>query len=743
MELAGLRFYEGNNIKREKHLVKLILNNATHQEIRRLCDAYIQIFQKLGFQEKLIEIVDEKDHFIVWLLYSQEDAAKFILTNLINDSLSYKDILRKAELLFDDEFLYQLSKKSELVDIPVLKLCKNIYQFGYCKSSEVLGITYQSYENMTAVQCAFNRAWLYAQFLYSEIAAAYGMVIYNVSDLQNAIISYPVNLCTIDKTFTHNKTLQSVNDCENEIKSFLSDKAEAFIYAPIENYRIICIEGVIKEIFPLNDNLLNENKNLDLIKKDFEAQALKVYKWLPIKCMYIDVNAHMTDTLPSYKIVVTDAGSVFEIRKQLTLRDSDKLQMLLLNYLKSKGVGRIPIFSVSGTNGKTTTARLINDLLLKLGYYTGLACTGYISFGRNLYETGDTTGFLSARTVLANKAVEAAVFETARGGILRNGLGYEGATASILTTVSEDHINGENIQSIKDLVNIKSVILEEVHPFGKWIIKAQKELIEAAHKSLTLMTEKGLLTNSFEKMVCLFSIEKNNFICEHIGKSGEAFYTSGDYIMHHYNGNESKLINYKELEFTHFGISKGNIKNVMAALAALTALPFNTQTILDALRTIPCDYKSNIGRQNIINYKDFMILVDYGHNAEAYHEIYSIAREMQPSYVTSVLSAPGDRQDKYIEELGYIAGKASNFVILREHKNQRGSKEGRVSSLMKKGAVRAGLNEKQFITIMEDIKAFEFAIEKAIKNEIIIFFTEAPENFISKVISCLSLSQEE
>ena len=138
-----------------------------------------------------------------------------------------------------------------------------------------------------------------------------------------------------------------------------------------------------------------------------------------------------------------------------------------------------------------------------------------------------------------------------------------------------------------------------------------------------------------------------------------------------------------------------------------------------------------------------MILVDYGHNAEAYHEIYSIAREMQPSYVTSVLSAPGDRQDKYIEELGYIAGKASNFVILREHKNQRGSKEGRVSSLMKKGAVRAGLNEKQFITIMEDIKAFEFAIEKAIKNEIIIFFTEAPENFISKVISCLSLSQEE
>jgi len=116
-----------------------------------------------------------------------------------------------------------------------------------------------------------------------------------------------------------------------------------------------------------------------------------------------------------------------------------------------------------------------------------------------------------------------------------------------------------------------------------------------------------------------------------------------------------------------------------------------------------------------------------------------MVREMKPSYVTSVLSAPGDRQDRYIEELGYIAGKDSHFVILREHKNQRGSKDGRVSYLMKKGAVRAGLNEAQFMTIMEDIKAFEFAVEKAVKNEVIVFFTETPEIFISKVIACLNL----
>ncbi|HEY8910974.1 MAG TPA: Mur ligase family protein [Desulfosporosinus sp.] len=741
MELAGIRFYEGYSLKREKHLVELCIKDATHQEIRRLCDAYVAIFQKLGFEENFIGLADEKEHVIVWLRYSQEDTAKYVLTSLIHSSLSQEDIIKNVKPLLDDEFLYQLSKKSAFFDIPVLKLCKNIYQFGYGKSSEVLGISYQSYENMPAVLCSLNRAWLYDQLQYNNIPAGQAMVIYSVSDLRKAIISYPVKVCNMDKTnktFGQNTVHQSVDDCENDILSLLSVNSEAYVYTPIENYRMICIEGIIKEIFPLYNNLSDEYIPPDVLKKEFEAQAINIYKWLPIKFMYIDVTAYVTDTLP-YKIVVNDVGSVFDIRKQLDPRDSDTLQMLLLDYLKSKGIGSIPIFSISGTNGKTTTARLINDLLLMLGYSTGLACTGYITFGRNLHETGDTTGFLSARTVLTNKTVEAAVFETARGGILRNGLGYEGATAAILTTISEDHINGDNIQSIKDLAQIKSILLEEVHPFGKWIIRAQKELIEEAHTSFTRMTERGLSTNSFEEMVCLFSIEKNEFVCDHISRSGEAFYTSGDNIIHHYNGHEVKLINYKELEFTHYGMSKGNVKNVMAALAALTTLPVNTQAVLDALTTIPCDYRNNVGRQNILVYKDFKILVDYGHNAEAYHEIYSIVREMQPSYVTSVLSAPGDRQDKYIEELGYIAGKTSNFVVLREHQNQRGSKEGRVSSLMKKGAVRAGLNENQFITILEDIKAFEFAVEKAIKNEIIVFFTETPENFISKVLSCLSL----
>jgi len=740
MELTEIRFYEGNNVKREKHLLKLSLKAATHQEIGGLCDAYIGISHKLGFQNQLFEIVDEKDHFVVWLRYSQEDAAKYIVTNLMKGCLSQQDILRNVQRLLDDEFLYQLSERSESHNIPVLKLCKNIYQFGYGKSSEVLGSSYQSYENMTAVQCSLNRAWLYDQLQYSDIASANGRVIYNASDLNKAMISYPVTLCSRDKTFGHSKTLQNAKDGVDDLTSLLSDQAEAFIYGPIENYRVICIEGIIKEIFSLKDTCSNDDYLLELIKKHFESQVLKIYKWLPIKYMYIDVHATMTDTSSICKIVVTDAGSVLNIRKQLTLRDSEKLQRLLLDYLESKGIGRIPIFSVSGTNGKTTTVRLINDLLLKLGYYPGLACTGYISFGQHLYETGDTTGFLSARTVLTNKAVEAAVFETARGGILRNGLGYEGATAAILTTVSEDHINGDTIHSINDLAHIKSVILEAVHPCGKWIIKAQKELMEEAHKSFTLMTERGLTTNSFEQMVCLFSIEKNDLIGEHISKSGEAYYTAGDYIMHHYKGHESKLINYKELEFTHYGLSKGNVKNIMAALGALTTLPFNSQTILDALRTIPCDYKNNAGRQNIINYKDFKIIVDYGHNLEAYQEIYSIVEEMKPSYVTSVLSAPGDRQDKYIEELGYIAGKTSDFIILREHKNQRGSKEGRVSSLMKEGAVRAGLKDMQFISIMEDIKAFEFAVDKAVKDEVIVFFTETPEIFMAKVISCLSLN---
>jgi UDP-N-acetylmuramyl tripeptide synthase len=382
----------------------------------------------------------------------------------------------------------------------------------------------------------------------------------------------------------------------------------------------------------------------------------------------------------------------------------------------------IPLFAVTGTNGKTSTARLLYYLLSKLGFYAGLACTGSITIGDEIVEEGDTTGFLSSRRILMDSTVEAAVFETARGGIVNNGLGFENIDVAIITSLSEDHLGIDNINTLEELGEVKSVVLEEVKSGGKWILKAQPELVAIAKKYRKIDVE-----------VCLFGLSKNTFIENHIKNNHEAFYVEEDYIIQNLKGVENRLVNIKELPFTHYGISSSNILNVMSCLAALSTIEPNLKKVSELLKYIPCDIKYNPGRQNILSYDKFKLLLDYGHNKEAYEEVFSIVRALKPSIVTSIITAPGDRNNKHLEELGYLAGLESSKVIIREQANQRGSELGRVASLLKVGALRAGLQENQIFNINDASEALKFAMEKAQQMETIVLFIED----LSRIIKVL------
>lgn len=723
MKIEAIKFYEGNNIKRKSHIIKITLNDSTRAQIEEITQLYIDISKMLELQERVIEINDEGSEFIVWVSYSQEEVSRCIWMQLIYGCLSNKIIFEKAKLLLEESSLFELEKLAEDFDIPVIKISKGFYQFGYGKSSVVLSNSYQSYEDMSTVLSSLNRLWVLNQLNYNDISTSYGKVIYDSEEIKNEVLTFPITLCSVNKHELKKIVCEDETSVKVEMESSLSKEGEVFLYRGKENYRVICIEGIIKTFFLLGEKV---NGSDELIIKRLENIVKNVYQCIPIKFMYIDL-------LVDSDLRVVDVGCIFNIVKELNKSDLKETSMLLLHYLKDKDVGAIPIYAVTGTNGKTTIARLLNNLLIKLGFYTGLACTGYIAIGNEVCEKGDTTGFLSSRKILLNNKIEAAVFETARGGILRNGLGFEKANASIITSISEDHIGIDGIRNLQDLVNIKTVILDVVKSSGKYVIKAQKEVVDAARLSFNKMADICQYYKSFEEMVCLFALNKNILIQSHVDKNGEAYYLKNNYIVHNINGKEKVLVDVTKLEFTHFGISKGNILNVMAALAALTTLPLEIDVILEMLKEIRCDIKQNPGRQNIIKYKDFNILVDYGHNAEAYNEVYSIVKALKPTHVTSILSAPGDRMDSYIEELGNIAGKTSDFIILREHKNQRGSKNGRVSGLMKKGAIKVGMKDDDFTFILNDVEALSYAVKKAVKNEMIIFFTEEPEIFIEKI----------
>lgn len=729
MKLESMKFYEGNNLKRKNHIIKIVLSDTNMIEIDKISQFYINISKKLGLEEELIEIDKQGKNFITWISYSQEEVSRCIWMQLICGCLSYETILPQAQLMLEDSFLFELTEKADKFDIPVIKISKGLYQFGYGKSSVVLSKTYQSYEDMSIVQSSLNRSWVLQRLNYNNIITAYGKVIYDSKEIKNENLIFPINICSINKSRLNKSIADDLETIKIGIENFLSKEGQVYLYKGKVNYRVICFEGIIKKVFPIDDEKF---RNDSFIMKNLENTVQKVYHCIPIKLMYIDF-------FVDDKLTVFDVGSIFHIAKEFNESELKETAILLLQYLSDKDIGTIPIFAVTGTNGKTTTARLLNNLLTKIGIYVGLACTGFIAINNELYENGDTTGFLSSRKILLNKNIEAAVFETARGGIIRNGLGFEKVTASIITSISEDHIGIDGIRNIEDLANIKSVILDVVKSSGKYIIKAQKEIVEAAHLSFNTMVQNEKYNKTFEEMVCLFALDKNPLVNSHVSKRGEAFYVEDNYIIHNINGIENKLIDVTKLQFTHFGISKGNILNVMAVLAALTTLPTKIDIIIEMLKAIPCDIIQNPGRQNIIKYKDLNILVDYGHNAEAYNEVYSIVEALKPAHVTSILSAPGDRLDQYIEELGVIAGRKSDFVILREHKNQRGSKNGRVSGLMKKGAIKAGMEDENFIFILNDVEALSYAVQKAVKDEVIVFFTEEPEVFIEKISQMLNL----
>lgn len=369
----------------------------------------------------------------------------------------------------------------------------------------------------------------------------------------------------------------------------------------------------------------------------------------------------------------------------------------------------IPIISVTGTNGKTTTARIIYHILNELGYITGLASTGGIFINNENIKQGDTTGYISAREILKREEVEMAVLETARGGIIKRGLGYDKSKVAIITSLSEDHIGMGGINDLDELARVKALTTKALDYDGVIITKGEERLLKYIDKS---------------KELYLFDIEKSHVLTQHFSKKGRGFYLEGEHIRYFNGYYEKDLINIKNISFTHGGISYSNIKNLMAAIGAAMQIHKNIEDIINAVRELKCDLATNPGRQNILDIKDFKVILDYGHNSEAFYEVFRIAKKLEPSRVTSIISAAGDRKDLYIKELGEISAKYSDYIIIREQEDLRGREPGEIAAIIRTGVEGGRYDMEKCITIYKEQDALKYAMKKAIKGEVIVLFTQ-------------------
>ena len=381
---------------------------------------------------------------------------------------------------------------------------------------------------------------------------------------------------------------------------------------------------------------------------------------------------------------------------------------------------RIPIIAVTGTNVKTTTTRLIAHIVKNNGYRVGFTTSDGIYIQNTMLTKGDTTGPLSAEFVLKDPTVEFAVLETARGGILRSGLGFSYCDIGVLTNIKEDHLGISDIHNLKDLTKVKRVVLDAVKKDGWSVLNADDAY------SMRLMPD-------IDAKVAIFSLDENNPHIKKFAKEGkitcvyeEGFVTikKGDWKI--------RIAKANNIPITMEGKAKFMISNVLAASLATYLYGFEIEDIANSLRTFIPSAALTPGRLNIFKFKKFNVLIDFAHNPAGYEAIEDYLKNIEATKKIGIISGVGDRRDKDIQECGKIAGRMFDYIIIRNEKHLRGRPEEEINGLLISGIQEAG-KDVSYEIIPKEIEALKHAMSMAEEGTFITALSDVVSNAIDLV----------
>lgn len=376
---------------------------------------------------------------------------------------------------------------------------------------------------------------------------------------------------------------------------------------------------------------------------------------------------------------------------------------------------RIPLIGVTGTNGKSTTVRMIAHIFCQAGMRVGYVSTSGIYINNDCVWKGDASGPKSAGFLIKDPTIDVAILETARGGILREGLGVMELDAGAVLNVTADHLGIGGIDTLEDLAAVKSVVTETVHRDGVSVINADDPM--------TVSIAKYAGGN-----LCYFSMQsaKSELIRKHLENGGSAVtrevINKKAQIVLNKNGERIPIIKVNDIPATHNGVAVFNIENALAATAIASGLNIDPKFIKLGLNSFVSSYDQNPGRFNIYDEHGFRIIVDYAHNPAALKAFFNMIKEMRKNYLRVIghISTPGDRRDDDIREVGRIAAKEMDLVIFREKPDNRGRPDGEVVRLLKEGALSAGCPEENIICVLGEEEATTICLQTAQLGDLVI-----------------------
>lgn len=381
---------------------------------------------------------------------------------------------------------------------------------------------------------------------------------------------------------------------------------------------------------------------------------------------------------------------------------------------------RIPIIAVTGTNGKTTTTRLLAHIVKNNGKRVGFTTSDGIYIQNTLLQKGDTTGPMSAEFILKDPTVEFAVLETARGGILRSGLGFGTCDIGVLTNIKEDHLGISDIHNLKDLTRVKRVVLDSVKKDGWCILNADDEYSMR-------------LADDLRSKVALFSLDENNPHIKRFAKEGRitCVYEEG-FVTIKKSEWKIRIERVKNIPITMEGKAKFMIANVLAASLAAYVYGFEIPNIALALTTFIPSAQLTPGRLNIFKFKNFKVMIDFAHNPASYEAIEDYLKNVESNKKIGIISGVGDRRDNDIRECGKIAARMFDHIIIRNEKHLRGRAEDEINGLIIEG-IQSVDKSVSYECIPKEIDALKHAMSLAEEGTFITALSDVINNAIELV----------
>lgn len=368
-----------------------------------------------------------------------------------------------------------------------------------------------------------------------------------------------------------------------------------------------------------------------------------------------------------------------------------------------------PIVSVTGTNGKTTVTRLIAHILAGTGWNVGYTSTSGTFVNEQCICPGDNSGPVSAKTLLSNKTIDAAVLETARGGIVRKGLGYDLADVGVITNISEDHLGLDGIETLEDLAFVKALVVEAIKKDGYAVLNAEDSMTGY------------LLGRVKAKKILFYQDERKAARFQEV--PAVRVYTDHGLIKIEDGMKTFTLCPVAAVPITCNGMIACNIENSLAAAAAAYGMKVPAKKIAEGLKSFQC----NAGRFNLYAVQNYSVLLDYAHNQSGYEAVVNACRRFQHKRLVGIIGMPGDRLDKAMRQVGRFCAEAFDKIYIKEDVDLRNRRRGEVARILQTAIEESGFDPRNLLVFDNERNALRHAMENAEEDDLVVVLYEKME----------------